>query len=444
LTVFALLALTLVGTTLVALIEPAWLLIGGCLLIGVGAAPLNTFLSVFIQDGLTEKDISAAMAMLRVASGLGIVTVAALLTLMPVQSAGAVVALMVLTLGSGCAVAARRTRRAAAHGPSSAPGIRGAARRGTARDLCTCIAGPAGVVQKCSVHDELIEVRSRSRTHQRRAGSTRRRRQPASAIRMSDMTMLDANSERTASGEEAALRRELAAVYRLVHHYQMTDLIFTHISARLPGPEHHFLINPYGLMFDEITASSLVVVDLDGHIVRTTAHHVNPAGFVIHSAIHRARPDANSVLHTHTKAGCAIAAQRDGLLPLNQMSMEFIGDIGYHDYEGVALDLNEQHRLVTDLGVFNSLVLRHHGLLTVGESPSQAFLRMFYLERACQLQIAAQSAAITVPPPEVITRASAQMRGQEVGDSFVDTDAQRLVWAALMRQVHRFYPDYAD
>jgi ribulose-5-phosphate 4-epimerase/fuculose-1-phosphate aldolase len=144
------------------------------------------------------------------------------------------------------------------------------------------------------------------------------------------------------SDEELRLRRELAAVYRLVAHFRMTDLIFTHISVRLPGPEHHFLINPYGLLFEEITASNLVKIDLSGHAVEDSPHPVNPAGFVIHSAIHAARPDAHCVLHTHTRAGCAVAAQEHGLLPLNQISMEFYGRLGYHDYEGVALNLAEQ------------------------------------------------------------------------------------------------------
>ncbi len=173
--------------------------------------------------------------------------------------------------------------------------------------------------------------------------------------------------------EEWRLRRELAAVYRLVAHFRMTDLIFTHISARLPGPEHHFLINPYGLLFEEITASNLVKVDLSGRPVEDTPHPVNPAGFVIHSAIHAARPDAHCVLHTHTKAGCAVAAQEDGLLPLNQISMEFYGRVGYHDYEGVALNLAEQRRLVADLADHPAMILRNHGLLTVGETPSSAW-----------------------------------------------------------------------
>ncbi|MDH4160307.1 MAG: class II aldolase/adducin family protein, partial [Actinomycetota bacterium] len=166
---------------------------------------------------------------------------------------------------------------------------------------------------------------------------------------------------------EQQLRRELAAVYRLVAHFRMTDLIFTHISLRLPGPEHHFLINPYGLLFEEITASSLVRVDPDGNSISDPTARVNPAGFVIHSAIHRERDDAHCVLHTHSLAGCAVAALDEGLLPLNQMSLEFYDRVAYHDYEGIALNLDEQKRLVADLGGHNALILRNHGLLTVGE-----------------------------------------------------------------------------
>ncbi len=192
---------------------------------------------------------------------------------------------------------------------------------------------------------------------------------------------------------EQYLREELAACYRLIAHYRMSDLIFTHISVRIPGPEHHFLINPYGLMFDEITASSLVKIGLDGRAVEPSPHAVNPAGFVIHSAIHGAREDAHCVLHTHTRAGCAVAALECGLLPVNQISMEFYGKVAYHDYEGVALDLDEQQRLVRDLGDKPVLMLRNHGLLTVGATVSQAFLRMYYLEKACDIQIAARPVA---------------------------------------------------
>ena len=246
---------------------------------------------------------------------------------------------------------------------------------------------------------------------------------------------------------EARLRRELAAVYRLAHHYQMTDLIFTHISVRLPGPDHHFLLNPYGLMFDEITASDLVVVDLDGNLVRPASGvNVNPAGFVIHSAIHRSREDAQCVLHTHTRAGCAVAAQQGGLLPLNQMSMEFYDRVAYHDYEGIALSRAEQVRLVEDLGDKPVMILNNHGLLTVGLSPAQAFLRMFYLNRACQIQVDAMAGGseLIIPTPEVAERTARQFEGEDTGDDFTDPIANSLAWQALQRLVERTYPDYAD
>jgi ribulose-5-phosphate 4-epimerase/fuculose-1-phosphate aldolase len=246
---------------------------------------------------------------------------------------------------------------------------------------------------------------------------------------------------------EDHLRRELAAVYRLVHHFQMTDLIFTHISARLPGPQHHFLINRYGLMFDEVTASNLVVIDLDGNLVDAQPGAiVNPAGFVIHSAIHRSRDDAQCVLHTHTRAGCAVAAQESGLLPLNQMSLTFYNRIGYHDYEGVALNRDEQERLVANLGDNHSLMLRNHGLLTVGTSPAEAFLRMFYLDRSCQIQVDALAGgtAVVLPPARICEHVVRQFEGTESGDDYTDSAGGALVWESLLRLVERNYPDYGD
>ncbi|MGW0971549.1 class II aldolase/adducin family protein [Streptomyces sp. NPDC002516] len=250
-----------------------------------------------------------------------------------------------------------------------------------------------------------------------------------------------------AAAEELRLRRELAAVYRLVAHFRMTDLIFTHISQRLPGPDNHFLINPYGLLFEEITASSLVRIDLDGNPVEPGPHPVNPAGFVIHSAIHRARPDAHCVLHTHTRAGCAVAAQKGGLLPVNQMSMEFHNRVGYHDYEGVALNLDEQERLVADLGGHPALILRNHGLLTVGDSAKQAFLRMYYLEKACEIQVTAQAGGtpLILPSDQVAEYTAQQLTGEGGASSdFEDHDAYDLAWAALLRLVERIAPDHKD
>jgi ribulose-5-phosphate 4-epimerase/fuculose-1-phosphate aldolase len=246
--------------------------------------------------------------------------------------------------------------------------------------------------------------------------------------------------------EEIRLRRELAATYRLVAHFRMTDLIFTHISVRLPGPENHFLINPYGLLFEEITASTLVKIDLSGHAVDDTPYPVNPAGFVIHSAIHAAREDAHCVLHTHTRAGCAVAAQEQGLLPVNQISLEFYDRVGYHDYEGVALNLAEQRRLVADLGGHPAMILRNHGLLTVGTTPGQAFLRMYYLERACQIQISAQSggAPLILPGPAVAEHTARQLNGEDTESDYQDTAAYDLAWQALLRLLDRVAPDYRD
>ncbi|WP_042430412.1 class II aldolase/adducin family protein [Streptacidiphilus anmyonensis] len=260
---------------------------------------------------------------------------------------------------------------------------------------------------------------------------------------MSPSTTLQAGHR---AAEELRLRRELAAVYRLVAHFRMTDLIFTHISVRLPGPGQHFLINPYGLLFEEVTASNLVKIDLAGQAVEETPHPVNPAGFVIHSAIHAARADAHCVLHTHTRAGCAVAAQQDGLLPLNQISMEFHGRLGYHDYEGVALNLAEQGRLVADLGPHPAMILRHHGLLTVGETPAQAFLRMYYLDKACEIQTAAAAggAKLTVPDAAICDLTARQLSGEEHGSDLQDDHAYDLAWAALLRLLDRVAPDYTD
>lgn len=247
---------------------------------------------------------------------------------------------------------------------------------------------------------------------------------------------------------EQRLRQELAACYRLIAHFRMSDLIFTHISLRLPGPEHHFLINPYGLLFDEITASSLVKIDLQGRPVEPSPHPVNPAGFVIHSAIHAAREDAHCVLHTHTRAGCAVAALECGLLPVNQMSMEFYGRVAYHAYEGIALDMDEQQRLVADLGDKPVMILRNHGLLATGGSVAEAFLRMYYLEKACEIQLAAQSAGqVILPPAEVCVHTERQFnapgRGLKQGE-LTDPDALQLAWAALLRMLERVAPGYQD
>lgn len=198
------------------------------------------------------------------------------------------------------------------------------------------------------------------------------------------------------SNEEWEQRVNLAAVYRLVAAHGWDDLIFTHISARVPGPEHHFLINPYGLYFEEITASSLVKIDIDGKIVDDTPFSVNPAGFCIHSAVHAAREDALCVIHLHSDDGCAVSAQKQGLLPITQTAMLVHDDIAYHDYEGVALNLDERERLVADLGDKNMMILRNHGTLAMGNDCANAWIRMFFLERACTMQIKALAGGVEI------------------------------------------------
>jgi ribulose-5-phosphate 4-epimerase/fuculose-1-phosphate aldolase len=240
------------------------------------------------------------------------------------------------------------------------------------------------------------------------------------------------------SADEWQLRCDLAACYRLVAMYGWTDLIFTHISARVPGPEHHFLINPYGMMFDEITASSLIKVDQDGNKLSESPLPVNRAGFVIHSAIHAVRDDAQCVIHTHTRAGVGVSAQRDGVLPISQQSMFVLASLAYHDYEGVALHDAEKPRLQDDLGMANFLMLRNHGLLTVGASIADAFLSMYTFENACQIQLAAQAggAELRMIAPEILDSAAEALRAQTsgMGGAFA--------WPALIRKLNRVDESY--
>jgi ribulose-5-phosphate 4-epimerase/fuculose-1-phosphate aldolase len=242
------------------------------------------------------------------------------------------------------------------------------------------------------------------------------------------------------SDEEWKARVDLAACYRIVAMHGWDDLVFTHISARVPGGEDHFLINPYGLLFEEITASSLVKVDLDGEKVLDSPHPVNPAGFVIHSAIHAAREDAGCVLHTHTKAGIAVSAQADGLLPISQTSLFPYVTLGYHNYEGVALNDDEKPRLVADLGMNNALILRNHGLLTTAPTMADAFLFMYVLETACQIQIMAQSGGselVQVPGPVI---AGIQAQAEQVTKGL----GGALVWPALLRKLDRRDASFRD
>jgi len=203
---------------------------------------------------------------------------------------------------------------------------------------------------------------------------------------MAQITALQQRGGAAPAGERET-RIALAACYRLIAHFGMDDLIYTHISARVPGEEGHFLINPFGLMFNEITASSLVKIDYDGKVVEDNGYPVNTAGFVIHSAVHMERPEVNCVLHTHTRAGVAVSCLAEGLLHVNQHSAMFYGRVAYHDYEGIALDLDERARLVRDLGDKPAMVLRNHGLLTAGRTVQEAFTLMYYLEQSCRIQV---------------------------------------------------------
>jgi ribulose-5-phosphate 4-epimerase/fuculose-1-phosphate aldolase len=239
------------------------------------------------------------------------------------------------------------------------------------------------------------------------------------------------------SEEEWRARVDLAALYRLAAREGWDDMIFTHISARVPGPEHHFLINPYGWFFEEMTASALVKVDMDGQIVQQTSSFINPAGFTIHSAIHAARPDANFVIHLHTDAGVAVSAQREGLLPLTQHALIVLPQLAHHDYEGIALNLDERQRIVADLGDKSVMLLRNHGTLAVGPSAAAAWLGIFFLERACRQQTMALSVGLdgVLLAPEA---AREEVRGQTAGMPMVS----QLAWPGLLRRLNRELPGY--
>ena len=242
------------------------------------------------------------------------------------------------------------------------------------------------------------------------------------------------------SDEEWQTRVDLAACYRIIAMHGWDDLVFTHISARVPGPDEHFLINAYGLLFEEMTASSLVKVNLAGEIVLDTPYMINPAGFTIHSAVHEARPDVGCVLHTHTKAGVAVSAQTDGLLPISQISVVALASVGYHDYEGIALNEDEKPRLVADLGDNTALILRNHGLLTVGGSVADAFLAMYALETACQTQIMAQAGGgpLTMVDQRIVDGIAAQVTEVTKG---MGGD---IAWPGLLRKLDRIDPSYRD
>ena len=248
------------------------------------------------------------------------------------------------------------------------------------------------------------------------------------------------------SEAEWKVRVDLAALYRVVAHFRMTDLIYTHISARVPGPEHHFLINQYGRMFHEMRASDLVKIDVEGNVVddygaaggNKSSRRVNAAGFTIHSAIHMAREDLACVIHTHTAAGMAVAAQRQGLLPISQHALKFYGKLAYHGYEGIALELDERERLVADLGTHNSMILANHGLLCAGRTIPEAFSNIYYLERACQAQVAALSGGceLVIPSKEVCEHTARQFEGAG------DTAHYDFMWESCLRLIENDRPDY--
>ena len=242
------------------------------------------------------------------------------------------------------------------------------------------------------------------------------------------------------TAEEWELRVNLAAAYRLVALYGWDDLVFTHISARVPGPEEHFLINPYGFMFEEITASSLVKIDLQGRKVMDSPHPVNPAGFTIHSAIHAARHDIQCVMHTHSLNGVAVSAQKEGVLPISQQSLFVLSSLAYHDYEGVALNEDEKPHLVRDLGDKVFYMLRNHGLLTLGNTIADAFLQMYIFEAACMIQVRAQAGGgelipIAKPILDGIQK-QVQMVTRGLGGA--------LAWPGLLRKLDRVNPGYKD
>jgi len=247
------------------------------------------------------------------------------------------------------------------------------------------------------------------------------------------------NVREQVSAAEWQARVDLAAAYRLVALYGWDDLIFTHISMRVPGPEHHFLINPYGMFFEEITASSLVKVDLQGNKVVDSPFPVNPAGFTIHSAVHAAREDAHCVMHTHSLDGVAVSAMACGVLPISQQSTLVLSSLAYHDYEGIALRDDEKPRLVNDIGSNTFLMLRNHGLLTVGKTPAEAFLSMYIFEATCRIQVRALSGGdVTRVHDDILSGTPAAVNQVLLGMG------SALAWPALLRKLDRKNPGYAE
>ncbi len=240
------------------------------------------------------------------------------------------------------------------------------------------------------------------------------------------------------SEEERKTRIELAACYRLAQREGWDELIYNHISARVPGPEHHFLINPFGLAFEEVTASSLVKIDLDGTIVGESAYPINAAGFTIHSAVHAARPEVGCVMHLHTEAGMALSMLADGLQPLSQTAMFFHDRVAYHEYEGLALNLDERERLVRDLGDKSVMILRNHGTLVAGQTIGQAFVMMYLLEKAARAQLRAMSCNVKL---HHASEAAAKMTASIISKGFGGAE---IAWQAMQRRLDRVDTSYRD
>ena len=237
-------------------------------------------------------------------------------------------------------------------------------------------------------------------------------------------------------------RVDLAAAFRLVDLYGWSDMLATHLSARIPGPSDHFLINPMGVLFEEMTASDLIKLDIDGNILSDTSRSVNPAGYTIHSAIHIGRKDAGCVMHTHTSAGLGVATQKDGLLPLTQMALAVIANTGYHDYEGPAFDLEERERLISDLQNLNILILRNHGLLTVGKTIAEAFMWMYRVERACRFQLSFQKAGAEAQQISKSVQEVSIERARKAISSTGHRPIGDFEWPALIRKLHRQNPGF--
>ena len=240
------------------------------------------------------------------------------------------------------------------------------------------------------------------------------------------------------TAEEWKARCDLAALYRLVHMHGWDDLFFTHISMRVPGPEEHFLLNPFGLLYEDVTASNMVKVDLQGNVLPPSTYGINPAGFTIHSAIHEARSDVKVAMHLHSDQGVAVAAQKRGLLPISQLAMNIYNDVAYHDYEGIALESEEKVRLVNDLGEKNLMILRNHGTLSVGDHPFSAYVRIYLLERACKIQLMAQAGGELIewdqPMQDRVFGQSSEIAGNEF--------FKEIAWAAVLDRVRRESPGF--